>query len=499
MQLWPYNSLVEYHEESHMKKCLILQILGNTDICVESKSGSERLFKDCTNYDSIERQIIGDRQKYETNKLSIRFPLIEQLRSKKSPEEEYIFCIILTDQTEWIKAHRGNIDECIIGCSDGHWWKDILTIWSTRISTNIHPIHLKVDSQIKNGVADWDGMAKLLNVILDEKICLGNKQISFDEMIFDKIIIQHSSGTPALSSALYLWGIEKKLAGINVEFTYLSPKGRNSDSESTIHDGSHWQWRLKVPQIRQLLEIQDFAGAHVLMKDEQHVSQEVKEDLALLDRAISLNIKGSSAASPKDEVIERISIALWSERAFRGRHQWTQWYMRIVGGLELALLCLVEHRGVSGSYVWKKKGSNRIYLEHTADSKECSLIGISNVVKKLLTHGEYKEGNIEYKVHKMDTPDWKKFKRFYCDNWIDSRGFITLRNNLYHSLMGDDIDEFLDAQTNHLGSVNHERHPSRIVVDHLIYIIDQAQLKAKVDIKVCEYQQKVEEIERLLS
>jgi hypothetical protein len=481
-----------------MNKCLILQILGNSDVYVDSKIGSRR-FNECTSYDYLEKQIISDKEKYEANKLSICFPLIEQLKSKKSPEEEYLFCIMLTDQAEWIKAHRNNIDECSIGSSDGHWWKDILTIWGDRTSTYIHPIDLKVGSQIENGVADWDGMAKLLNATLDEKICLDNKQISLNETIFDKIIVQHSSGTPALSSALYLWGIEKKLAGINVEFTYLSPKNGNSESESTIHDGNHWQWRLKVPQIRQLLEIQDFAGAHVLMQNEQRVKQEIKEDLDLLDRAISLNIKGSSAVSPKDEVIERISIALWSETAFRDRHQWTQWYMRIAGGLELALLCLVEHRGKSGDYVWKKKSTNRIYLEHIYDSTECSKIGINNVVQELLTSGEYKARGITYLVNKMDSLNWVSFKSFYCDSWIDNGGFITLRNNLYHSLMGDEVDEVLDAQTNHLGSANHERHPSRTVIDHLNYIIGQAQIKSEVDIKVCEYQQKVEEIKRSLS
>ncbi len=487
-----------------MNKCLILQILGNSDVEVESKIGSKR-FENCTSYDYLEKQIIADREKYEANKLSIRFPLIEQLKSQKSPEE-YVFCIVLTDQAEWIKAHRNNIDECEVGSSDGHWWKDILTIWSNKTSTPIHLIDLKVDAQIKNGAADWDGMAKLLNAALDREMRLNNKEINLNKTIFDKIIIQHSSGTPALSSALYLWGIEKRLAGINIEFTYLSPKAVDSDSESTIHDGSHWQWRLKVPQIQQLLEIQDFAGAHVLMQDEQHVSQEIRQNLDLLDRAIALNIKGSSAVNPKDKVIERISIALWSERAFRDRHQWTQWYMRIAGGLELTLLCLVEQRWKSGDYIWKKKGSNRIYLEHTADSTECSLISIANVVKKLLTNGEHeekkKEKMIEYKARKMDTPEWKNFKRFYCDSWMD-RGelgpFIALRNNLYHSLMGDDVDEVLDTQARELGSVDHERHPSRIAVDHLTYIIDQAQIKSEVDIKVCEYQQKVEEIKGVLS
>jgi hypothetical protein len=478
-----------------MNKCLILQILGNRDIKISESDASQ--LNNCTNYNNAKEKSIRALEEYKADKSTIKLPLVEELKSKNSPEEEYAFCIILTDQTEWIRVHADDAHKQKIAKSDGHWWKDILTSWSTENLTDIHLIDLKVSADITNGAADWEGMAEQLHNILDRKICLDNEQIRVNKTIFDKIIIQHSSGTPALISALYLWGIEKKLAGVKIEFTYVSDK--NGNSESTIHDGSHWQWRLKVPQIRQLLEIQDFAGAHVLMQNEQHVMQETKDDLDLLDRAISLNIKDSSAISPKDKVIERISIALWSERAFRDRHQWTQWYMRIAGGLELALLCLVEHRGKSGDYVWKKKDSNRIYLEHTADSKECSLIGISNVVKKLLTHGEHKEGNIEYTVQKMDTPDWKKFKRFYCDSWIDSRGFITLRNNLYHSLMGDDIDEFLDAQTNHLGSVDHERHPSRIAVDYLNYIIDQAQIKTEVEIKVCKYQQKVEEIKEALS
>jgi hypothetical protein len=477
-----------------MNKCLILQVLGNRDIRI-SESDASRL-NNCTNYNNAKEKSIRALEEYKADKSTIKLPLIEELKSKNSPEEECTFCIILTDQTEWIRVHTDNANEQKVAKSDGHWWKDILTIWSTENSTGIHLIDLKVSADVTNGAADWEGMAEQLHNILDREICLDNEQISLNKTIFDKIIIQHSSGTPALISALYLWGIEKKLAGVKIEFTYVSE--RNGNSESTIHDGSHWQWRLKVPQIRQLLDIQDFAGARVLMQNEQHVSQEIKEDLDLLDRAISLNIKDSSAVSPKDTVIERISIALWSERAFRDRHQWTQWCMRIAGGLELALLCLVEYRGELGGYAWKKKRSNKIYLEHVAGSKGLS-IDISNVVQKLLTHGEYKEENIEYEARKMDTPEWKRFKSFYCDSWIEDRAFITLRNDLYHSLMGDDVDDFLDAQTNHLGSVDYEEHPARIAVDHLKYIIDQAHIGAKVDAKVREYQQKVEEIKGALS
>jgi hypothetical protein len=476
-----------------MNKCLILQILGNRDIKILESDSSQ--LNNCTNYNNVKEKSIRALEEYKADKSTIKLPLIEELKSKNSPGEEYSFCIILTDQTEWIRVHADDAHKQKIANSDGHWWKDILTSWSTENLADIHLIDLKVSADVTNGAADWEGMAEQLHNILDREICLDDEQISVNKTIFDKIIIQHSSGTPALISALYLWGIEKKLAGVKIEFTYISDK--NGNSESTVHDGSHWQWRLKVPQIHQLLEIQDFAGVHVLMKDEQHVKQEIKENLDLLDRAISLNIKDSGAISPKDKVIERISIALWSELAFCNRHQWTQWYMRIAGGLELALLCLVEHRG-EGSYAWKKKRSNKIYLEHVADFKRLS-IDISNVVQKLLTHGEYKEESIEYKAQKMDTPEWKKFKSFYCDSWIEDRAFITLRNDLYHSLMGDDVDDFLDAQTNYFSSVDHEKHPARIAVEHLKYIIEQAHINKEVDTKVQEYRQRVKGIKEALS
>jgi hypothetical protein len=477
-----------------MNKCLILQILGNRDIKILESDSSQ--LNNCTNYNNVKEKSIRALEEYKADKSTIKLPLIEELKSKNSPGEEYSFCIILTDQTEWIRVHADDAHKQKIANSDGHWWKDILTSWSTENLADIHLIDLKVSADVTNGAADWEGMAEQLHNILDREICLDDEQISVNKTIFDKIIIQHSSGTPALISALYLWGIEKKLAGVKIEFTYISDK--NGNSESTVHDGSHWQWRLKVPQIHQLLEIQDFAGVHVLIKGEQHVKQEIKDDLDLLDRAISLNIKDSGAISPKDKVIERISIALWSEKAFSDRDQWTQWYMRIAGGLELALLCLVEHRG-EGNYTWEKKGSqeeensHKIYLQHLSDSKNCSFssISISNVVQKLLNHGKCdikKDECNQYRVQKMDDSKWDEFRKFYCSSWIvNNRGFIALRNNLYHSLMGDDIDNFLDAEA------------TKTAVEHLKYIIEQAQIKKEVDIKVQEYQQKVKGIKEALS
>ena len=70
-------------------------------------------------------------------------------------------------------------------------------------------------------------MARSINQTLNKII-----QFQEDSLIFqpdssnsvkvDKIIIQHSSGTPALSSSLYLWGIEQKLAHRAIEFVYIS-------------------------------------------------------------------------------------------------------------------------------------------------------------------------------------------------------------------------------------------------------------------------------------
>jgi hypothetical protein len=270
-----------------MNKCLILQILGNRDIKILESDSSQ--LNNCTNYNNVKEKSIRALEEYKADKSTIKLPLIEELKSKNSPGEEYSFCIILTDQTEWIRVHADDAHKQKIANSDGHWWKDILTSWSTENLADIHLIDLKVSADVTNGAADWEGMAEQLHNILDREICLDDEQISVNKTIFNKIIIQHSSGTPALISALYLWGIEKKLAGVKIEFTYISDK--NGNSESTVHDGSHWQWRLKVPQIHQLLEIQDFAGVHVLMKDEQHVKQEIKENLDLLDRAISLVLK----------------------------------------------------------------------------------------------------------------------------------------------------------------------------------------------------------------
>ncbi len=45
--------------------------------------------------------------------------------------------------------------------------------------------------------------------------------------------------------------------------------------------------------------------------------------------------------------------AVWSEKAFRERGQWMQWYLRIAGAFELAIACLVEYQG-GNNYRWER-------------------------------------------------------------------------------------------------------------------------------------------------
>jgi hypothetical protein len=316
----------------------------------------------------------------------------------------------------------------------------------------------------------------------------------------DKIIVQHSSGTPALSSALYLWGIEQKLAKREIDFIYIS----RQESISYRHSGSHWQWRLKVPQIKQLLAIQDFAGAHELLAEHPNIT--LQETCQKLDRAVSFNIAGNIAdqnlvLTPSDEVIERISIALWSEKAFRERGQWMHWYLRVAGAFELALHCLIKQQG-TGAYQWQKKDEKTV-LEYTDASTGTQEplnpnIGIKKIVCDLLSNGSIKCGK-NYNLVKITDLNWEEFKGFYCNSkWQLSeqvyKSFIYLRNDLYHSLNGDNIDKLLDAQTTALGSVNQPAHPSEVAIKQLRYILQLAGLSSPVQQRMQHYENMVEAI-----
>lgn len=474
---------------------LIIQVLGNSDILVDRKDGFKRLQKADSlesirdNAKSMEEDLIHNLDKVE-------FDLIKKLNQKQS--QDTIFVFILTNQIKWIQEKNNTFQGWNeYATSDGIWWENVLAAWCEKQNLRHYPIILNVTPDINYGVADWEGMAQLIDLLLDKCFKFEESdsiyfQPSESERIkIDKITVQHSSGTPALSGALYLWGIEKKLtAKDKIEFVYISKQ----EVDCSAHLGDHWQWRLKDPQIRELLKIQDFSGALKLL-DEQHPHYEqIKNNLEFLDKSVSLNLDGRLQG--KDSVIERLSIAVWSEKAFRDRSQWMHWYLRVAGALELALLLLVETQG-NGNYQWEK---HKLILNNDKKNGEVALCGISFIVKELLRKGCFSDNDYShFTINKVVDDKWSEFKKFYIDNCKIKRndqpvGFITLRNSLYHSLIGDDIDQFLDKKTEELNNdVSHEDHPSQIAVNWLKYIIKLAGLSTSVDAKAEFYMNKVSE------
>ena len=94
--------------------------------------------------------------------------------------------------------------------------------------------------------------------------------------------------------------------------------------------------------------MQDFSGAAQSLKEapeEYGYLKDIKQELEFLDKAVSFNItdiaeeivkkiyeeQNKQALDAKDSIIERVSIALWSERAFRQRSHWMHWYLRMAG------------------------------------------------------------------------------------------------------------------------------------------------------------------------
>lgn len=322
-----------------------------------------------------------------------------------------------------------------------------------------------------------------------------------ESMPVEKITVQHSSGTPALNGALYLWGIERKLTGKPIDFVYISEQ-----KECEPHSGTHWQWHLKVPQIRELLKIQDFSGALQILQSHPHSIEEIATKLQELDRAVSLNLTGRENLAGREGIIERVAIAVWSETAFRDRRQWMHWYLRVAGAFELAILLLVEHQG-NGDYEWE--GINLIYK--AGNSESVGPLGIAKIVFSLLSKGKVKlrkqkddDPDRFMKVTKIEkTQKWSDFKGFYGTNWeikenINVGGFTNLRNELYHSLLGDSIDSLLEERTEQLGSVTHPEHPAQIAVDYLHYIIHLAGLTDEVQKRANNYREIVQKIEENL-
>jgi hypothetical protein len=182
------------------------------------------------------------------------------------------------------------------------------------------------------------------------------------------------------------------------------------------------------------------------------------------------------------------------------------WYLRVAGAFELVILLLVEKQG-NGNYEWEERN-----LIHTAgNSESVGPLGIVKIVFVLL-----KTGKLKLRKEKDDDPDcfltvtkiektqkWDDFKNFYKTNWkindnIKVGGFTDLRNELYHSLLGDSIDSLLQERTEELGSVTHPNHPAQVAIDYLNYIIDLAGLTEDVQTRADNYRQLVREIEENL-
>ena len=487
---------------------LFLQILGNSDVVVDSQPGVERLRGYTLEEVQEWAQMNNDELRNDIERID--FPLLKTVHEKHQNSEIY-FGILLTDQKPWLEKQNMSPDAWNdFIASDGIWWKNLLSAWCQQKEIPFYPIHLEIPSQIEKGAADWEGMATLVKETLRDVIQFQEDSMQFlpnpeTPLAIDEIIIQHSSGTPATSGALYLWGIEQKLAGKKVEFVYIS----RQDSAYNAHPSDQWQWRFKIPQIQQLFTIQDFAGALELLSD--YPKSQFKKDVRYLDRATSFNLEQLSDIdrSPKGKVIERIAIALWSEKAFRQRGQWMHWYLRVAGAFELAILCLVEKQG-RDRFQWQDDKNNKTKSE-LIDKKNNDLsfrFSIYKTVTQLLETG-YEEDNykgqlIQYRVTPVKTDqNWINFRKFYTEtDWQLSQNFRTdflgIRNELYHALQGDKIDDILDKKTEVLTSTFHSEHPAEIAIQQLHYIVNIAGIDESVQKRIENYQTRVQSVKEQL-
>jgi len=476
---------------------VVLQILGTSDVLVDGKPGRELITG--FNLDDMQEIALDIRDELLGNLNRVDFPLIRQAHQylEESPE----LVVLLTDQTDWFLAHpaTGEGWREIIS-SDGHWWEEVLLAWAENQGIRCHCVRFRVPPEVESGVADWEGMAKQVTeffnqFIQNSQIHLPNGQV----LSFETLFIQHSSGTPALSSALYLWGIEQRLEGRAVEFLYLSRQGEAPRQ----HDGSHWQWRLKVPQIRQLLAVQDFAGILQLVKGD--VSKDMEQQIRRLDRAVSFNLRALNLGlNPEAEVLERIAIACWSERAFRERGQWMHWILRIAGAFELVLKCLLVQQG-QGQFSWERQEDRSVDLFHQHEPVFAPITGIAKGISQGSFEGKKNYRDFTYEFEPIpSSPALTRFQCFYCNDpgWVLNQGtkikFAEIRNDLYHALQGDVIDQALDQKTQQLRCVTHPDHPAQVAVGHLEFLIGLAGMQGKVQKRVRDYQTQVQTIEEQL-
>ncbi|MDB9315014.1 hypothetical protein PN462_18010 [Spirulina sp. CS-785/01] len=523
-----------------MNPNLLLQIFGNSDILVNQQKGYETL-QDIRGEKDLKQYSQHHYQQYKKGKLAVQFPLIEQTLQhlqQQYPHESFIILPLLTDQRPWIKEKTGTKgdDWKLIASKDGHWWENILKDWSQQQNKTCHPRIFSIESETDvSGAANWEKMAKEINLYLANLFTVNDAQLDYHspekKLPINRLFIQHSSGTPALSSALYLWGVEQKLQGVEVEFIYITENEDYTPSNSLLlHTATQWQWRLKVPQIQQLLAIQDFSGAREIVeshieesfhRNQQKVPdnfQAVQKELKTLDQAVSLNLSKMQNTSQgesltgREAVLERLSIALWSEFAFRKRGQWMHWYLRVAGAFELTICLLLEQQS-QGQFTWQ--GRDLIYTPPSDPKQQVKInrLSIVTLVVDLLTDGDFKDNKKMAKRYPFltitpitKTPDWKAFKRFYTTDWQileeaishrEKQGFTHLRNSLFHSLVGDSIDEDLD-QSSRQYEITDSNHPTEVAIQHLYYLLSLANLKPEIEQRMAKYQHKVTQLKEQL-
>jgi hypothetical protein len=501
---------------------LVTQILGNSDVSIGGEKAADILKKySCSSEEDLEycRQEIE--QETSENFSRVNFPLIQLLNSsiqKKYSDDKITFCIILTNQRKWIKErHQDNPDIWReFAASDGIIWLNILGCWCQENNIDYITLELELDGSVPLGVSNWENISPLITELLNDQFISKNNNLhnKTSNQSIDQIIIQHSSGTPALCSALYLWGIEKRLDRKNIDFVYISRESVNFGSDSCcFHNGSHWQWRLLVPQISELLELQDFFGAQELVSESVFSNaKSLKKDLRKLDRIVSFNlIDIKENLSLDEQVIERIAIALWSEKGFRERGQWMQWILRMTGAFELTCN---HYLAMQDNWFWQEKRVG-ISIWHKDILENANFfIPISLLVKQLLDNGEFnarytlnsQEKYLTVKCQSIRHQKWRDFTYFYCDHgWRISNqynlSFSQVRNDLYHNLMGDKLDQILDSKTDEFksnGGAFNENHPAQIAVQRLRDLLEITNLWDEVDQRVKGYQSQVKSVKEAL-
>ncbi|WLT40406.1 hypothetical protein NON20_24295 (plasmid) [Synechocystis sp. B12] len=256
-----------------------------------------------------------------------------------------------------------------------------------------------------------------------------------------------------------------------------------------------------------MLDLQDFSGARELTSDTAFSNaQYIRKELNKLDKLISFNLTEIKHDLSLDEqIIERIAIALWSEKGYRQRGKWMSWITTMAGAFELACN---HYLTTQDDWFWQEKEITVSLGNELISKDKHFFIPIGKLVESLLTSGEfsYKDNDkeIRLKCRKISHPKWLSFVYFYCNKgWKVSNkhslSFSHVRNDLYHSLMGDKLDSILDSKTElYPDGVFNKDHPGQVAVQQLRSLLEITNLWETVNEKVKKYQFAVRSIKEAL-